>query len=178
MTRKRESYWISGLDFFEFKNSNCLDVSELFAELFNGSTLPVQFKEYLLKLEPIDTTDPIYYLDNIKAPQNCKYILDDSILVNPNFRMFTIPFYDLGTIVKKITSSDVSHIFTKYQIAPICESVPNGDIVVSLKNDSSHGKLYYITDHYDFELVDEFLFCNCLFDFISGISRVPSSIWR
>jgi hypothetical protein len=170
MPRKRKTFWITGLDFFEIRQNYDPKIIDELMEAFKVDFLPIQLKEYLLKLESIDTTDPAFYCPDVKI-QDCRIELDKTMLINPDYDVFWCPFYNHREIFLKIKESDGIYIGKK--VMPICESVPCGDVVISLNNDDTFGKLYYVTDIYEFSVSEAFLFANCLFDFITALRQVP-----
>lgn len=171
---KRKSQWIRGFEFFEFTlEYNRMVFDEVLS--FFDENIPLEIQEFLKHFVPIETWDKSKYEESVQFVSS-KYILDDSIMVNDRFDQF-LPFYSLVEIKNRLYEREVelTLFYENEQFLPICQSVPNGDIVISLKNNSSKGKLYYIVDYYDYNAshLHEYLFCNGLFEFIAGLKEVP-----
>jgi hypothetical protein len=172
--KKRETFWITGLDFFEFKEVVDNHLIEWLLDIYQVSALPLQLREYLAKLYPIDTFNPSYFADfvEILSDGRSDIILDSLVAVNPRLNMFSVPFYSKEEFLYKILESDWNKTLVENRLFPICESVPNQDIVVSLNDGDTFGKLYSMTEMNDYRNFQEHPFCNSVFDFISGLKRV------
>lgn len=173
MVRKREKFWISGLDFFEYCDEPDNSNLTLLMQMMNLESLPAQLTEYLLKMRPIDPTGHQFFKMNVDVRQHCKHILDTSVVINPNFDSFFLPLFNLREIIEEIERNDFFKSFTSKMMIPIGRSIPEGNIVLSLEKGWSYGKLFYVVDYYDFEISEKFLFTHCLFDFLTGLRQVP-----
>ncbi|MCC6723248.1 MAG: hypothetical protein IT258_01970 [Saprospiraceae bacterium] len=172
--RKRETFWITGFDFFEFNEMVDYALVDRLLGIYNVTSLPLQLKEYLSKFYPIDTSDSIFFTDDVKilSDGNNEVVLDSLSAINLKFDMFSVPFYSKEEYLYKILESDWHDVLVENKLFPICESVPNQDIVVSLNDGDTFGKLYSMTEMNDYRNFHEHPFCNSVFDFISGLKLV------
>lgn len=168
----RKSQWISGFEFFEISNE---DYSQHILDLisFYEVEFPNNLIQYLKHFKPIEMWDDKMYVEGTNFISS-KYEMSDEVVVNQNFNQF-LPFYSVVEIKERVLNWDpeISKIFKNKKLVPICQSVPNGDIVVSIESNHTKGKLYYVIDHFELNKLDDLFFCNSLFDFITGISEVP-----
>ena len=171
---KRKTQWIEGFEFFEFELNYDNDLIQKIESFFEIN-LSVEIKQYLKHFKPIEIWDKSKYDDTVEFVYS-EYVLEPEAVINPNLNMF-LPFYNLNEIIHRLMAWDsvATSLFRKLKLLPICQGVPNGDIVVSLNDDDTNGKLYYIIDHYNYEIDNDTLFCNSLFKFISGLKEVPKN---
>ncbi|MCC6723247.1 MAG: hypothetical protein IT258_01965 [Saprospiraceae bacterium] len=172
--RKRETFWITGFDFFEFNEMVDYNLIERLLEIYQIADLPIQLKEYLAKFHPIDIWEPAFFASNVEILDDyrIKIVLERSVSSNTRRRIFSVPFYSKEEYLYKILESDWHDVLVENKLFPICESVPNQDIVVSLNEGDTFGKLYSMIEINDYRNYQEHPFCNAVFDFISGLKRV------
>lgn len=169
---KRKSQWIEGFEFFELGLGYDAEVLNDII-LFYDVEIPIIIIQYLKYFRPIEIWNEKMYEEGVNFVSS-RYEVEDGILLNEKFNQF-LPFYNLDEIRDRLLNwdSEISKIFKTKRLLPICQGVPNGDIVVSLRSDHTRGKLYYIIDHYELEPLEERIFCNSLFEFISALKEVP-----
>lgn len=167
---KRKNKLISGLEFFDFQhNQNSVNVALLENKLLHE--LPSDLKQYLLHLNPFNWWDESLYEETpIFGSEKIVF----TSLLNQNFNLY-LPYYNIEQIIEKLNDSErYEDLFNKYKLIPICESIPNYEVVYCFEGDFK-GKLFYNMDDYEFELNTSRLFSNSLWDFILNTKIVEIS---
>lgn len=158
---KRKNKLISGLEFFDFKHNQNSD-SVLKLEEKIGDELPSDLKQYLLHFKPFDWWDDTLYEE---PPIFGSEKIISTSLIDQNYNIY-LPYFSVEQIIDKLNHHErFEDFFSRLKLIPICQSVPNYEVVYCFEGEFK-GRLFYNTDDYEFELDDTRLFAHSLWDFI------------
>ncbi len=143
---KYTSLFIKGFEFFTIKhNAYELPFQEIM-DYFN-TRFPADLQQYLMHFDPVD------FLDEKNYPANTDFEKGEIVFngVNGIEYLAFAKFYNTHDILERIRSVDfdAKGFFLRNSLVPIAESVSDGDIVISVKDDATLGKVYSILFTFD-----------------------------